>query len=293
MTQSRRVRILSSARQLTRWSHQKAARLCCQWAVLFRGGASFGLIIALGCAGSPTPLSVTPDAQGLWDQAETARIAGQHSEAAELYSSFHRYHYRDPRSAEALLNAGVEYRQAGQPSSAREYLIAATTLTNPRIKPYAQLQLGYLERSEGQYAAAAMRFAESANSAFESETKAEALLEAGFALQRAGAFDEATRPLTAVVNMKDISPRFASEARQALKQPSYFTVQVGAFASNERAANLLSGLKSDRFSGRIEIDNSGPQQLYRVYCGQFARRPEVEAHAQKLSAKGYSVLIRP
>jgi len=192
-----------------------------------------------------------------------------------------------------LLNAGVEFRQAGQPSSAREYLVAAISLTNPRIKPFAQLQLGYLERSEGQFAAAAMRFAESASSALEAETKAEALLEAGLALQRAGAFEEATRPLTAVVNMSEIAPQFAIEARLALQQPAYFTVQVGAFASHERAANLISQLTSDQFKGKIVIENSGPQPLHRVYCGQFTRRPDVEGHAQKLGAKGYSVLIRP
>ena len=240
-----------------------------------RGRRSFGIagdarrawlilaVLAIGCAGgAPLVENTPPDAEDLWGRAESARLAGRDSEAADLYATFYRHHYRDPRAAEALLNAGVAHRRAGEPTSARSHLITAAGLGDDRITPHAQLQLGYLERGEGQYAAAAMRFEDAARSARDVETRAEALLEAGISLQRAGAFEEATRPLRACLDLAEVAPRFAEEAREVLARDPSFTVQVGAFARRSHATERSAALVGAGFPAEVRASDATGTSLY-------------------------------
>ena len=251
--------------------------------------------LTVGCFGTPNQpatAEVSPPDQ-LWEQAELARVAGRHAEAAELYATFHRFHYRDPRAAEALLDAGTEFRRAGNIDRARDHLITAAQKGDPRIAPHAWLQLGYLERAEGQFAAAAMRFQDAAQSAMEIETRAEALLEAGLSMQRAGAFAEAARPLNACVQLRSQAPKHAEEAERALRQPPFFTVQIGVFKARERAENLMKKLANSNLEATMDMRPSETGAVFRVTSGQFARRPEAERHAQRIKALGHEAWIQP
>lgn len=261
-------------------------------------GISIGLAALLaaaaGCSGPGTRAAIAPEKETLWRDAEEARIAGDHARAADLYATFYRFHYEDPRAPAALLEAGAEFRRAGMPARAREHLLVAAEKDDPRIAPLATLQLGYLERSEGQHAAAAMRFADAAQLAQDPETRAEALLESGISLQKAGAFAEAARPLTACAELAGVAPRHAAEARLALAQEPYFTVQTGAFQERARAAEQIHRLQGAGFPAEVrEVAGEGGT-LHRVTSGRFQRRPEAEEHAQRLSrALGSEVMIRP
>ena len=255
--------------------------------------ALLALLPLCGCFGGPEKIADAPDADSLWEQAEVARVSGRHDEAATLYATFHRYHHRDERAAEALLDAGTEYRRAGSIRQARDHLVTAIQRGDARITPHACMQLGYLERAEGNYAAAAMRFGEAARVATDVETRADALLEQGHSLQRAGAFAEARRPLTACAELADIAPRHAKEARDALRQPPYFTVQVGAFQERKHADALALRISAAKISARVLEDASGAVPLYRVISGEFPRRPEAKARATKLESLGFDALIKP
>ncbi|MHC4934901.1 MAG: tetratricopeptide repeat protein [Planctomycetota bacterium] len=258
---------------------------------------TLGGLTITGCSGGGSPRASEPTvaravaAEELWQRAEVARVAGRHEEAALLYSTFHRSHPTDPRSTEALLDAGTELRRAGRVEEARNQLLAAASRGDPRITPHAWLQLGYLERTEDQFAGAAMRFRDAAITATDDETRAEALLEAGLALQRAGAFTEARAPLEQCLRLAAAAPRHAQEAREALKIPGHFTVQVGVFEARERAEQLMAQLQADGFPAQLEEDGAEPR--FRVTSGRFARRPEVITHADRLQARGYPVWIKP
>ena len=248
-----------------------------------------------GCFGPPQKPAVAevPSPDELWERAELARVSGRHGEAAELYSTFHRYHYRDPRAAEALLDAGTEFRRAGNIDRARDHLITAAQKGDPRIAPHAWLQLGYLERAEGQFAAAAMRFQDAAQLAQEAETRAEALLEAGLSMQRAGAFAEAARPLEACAALQSQAPRHAAEAKRALRQPPFFTVQVGVFQDRGRAEEVMKRLAASNLEATIDSRTNDGSAVFRVTSGQFTRRPEAERHAKRLKTLGHEAWIQP
>ena len=259
-----------------------------------------GVLLALtlaGCFGDSTrrddPIAASPPADTLWERAEVARIAGRHSEAAELYATFHRYHARDPRAAEALLDAGTEFRRAGRLDDARNHLVTAAQRGDVRITPHAWLQLGYLERSQEQFAGAAMRFRDAAIAATDLETRAEALLEAGLSLQKAGAFREARIPLEECIALDATAPVHAAEARVALEQPPHFTVQVGVFRERSHADELVGRLARERFAAVVEEISVEGLIHHRVTSGEFSRRPEAQAHADRLERAGHSVWIKP
>jgi len=252
------------------------------------------IALASGCSGPERRSATVPEKDSLWGEAERARLAGDHAVAAERYATFFRFHYQDDRAPAALLEAGAEFRRAGMPERARDHLIVAAERRDPRIAPLACLQLGYLERSQGQHAAAAMRFADAAALAQEPETRAEALLEAGISLQKAGAFAEAARPLGACAELSAVAPQHAAEARLALAQEPFFTVQTGAFAERSRAAEQVARLEVAGFPAEVKQVAAGDAPLHRVTSGRFPRRPEAEEHARRLARTlGSEVMVRP
>lgn len=258
------------------------------------GGFVLLAALATGCFGPEVRPEPTPDAESLWSRAEGARLAGSHDEAADLYTTFYRFHYQDPRAGEALLDAGAEFRLAGRPERAREHFVAAAERKDSPISALAYLQLGYLERSEGQHAASAMRFGDAAQFAIDEETRAEALLEAGISLQKAGAFSEAHRPLAACVKLEEVAPKHAAEARIALAQEPFFTVQVGAFSQDSRAGDLVSRLAAAGFPAEIRAVTTNGNLLHRVSSGQFSRRPEADAYALRIGRElGLDAIVRP
>ncbi len=255
-----------------------------------------GILPLVGCFGTPRAgdeVAEAPEADSLWELAEIARVSGRHDEAATLYATFHRYHYRDDRAAEALLDAGTEFRNAGSIDKARDHLVTAAQRGDARIAPHAWMQIGYLERAEGNFAAAAMRFDDAARTALDPETRAEALLEQGISLQRAGAFSEARRPLTECAKLETSAPRHAAEARVALRQPPHFTVQVGVFQDRERAQALALQLSGSKIVTRVLEETVEGILLHRVVSGQYTRRPEAEAQARKIKFLGHEALIKP
>lgn len=248
-----------------------------------------------GCGGGAQPRTAGPaDADTLWQRAESDRIADRHESAAGWYSEFARWYPSDPRTPEALLGAGTAYRRAELPDLARAHLTAAGDQKDPAVTAQAWLQLGYLERAEGQYAESAMRFQEAARSAELPETRAEALLEGGISLRKAGAFEEARRPLTACAELAEVAPRHAAEAREVLAADPFFTIQVGAFVDPAHAAELARSLVEAGFDAEVRPGRSGVQEVHRVVSGRFARRPEAVRHAEALRTRfGGDPIIRP
>lgn len=90
----------------------------------------------------------------------------------------------------------------------------------------------------------------------------------------------------AVERQADMGP--AALVRGVEKGPVY--LQVGAFASASRAADLSNRLRADGFDPRIEIGVVDGQGYYRVRLGPY-RMPEqesvVEANRRRLAQRGY------
>ena len=70
-----------------------------------------------------------------------------------------------------------------------------------------------------------------------------------------------------------------------------FTVQVGSFSSQENARELERSL-ADGFQGVEVVRRTvGTDTYYRVWVGDFSRRADASAMAEKLARRGHSVLV--
>lgn len=84
------------------------------------------------------------------------------------------------------------------------------------------------------------------------------------------------------------------EAVNGGPEPDFFTVQVGAFAQEERADKLYMELKQKGEEAYIILpDPEAKPALYRVRVGKFTSSDDAEDLAEKLSAKGYPTKVFP
>lgn len=83
-------------------------------------------------------------------------------------------------------------------------------------------------------------------------------------------------------------------ANQGLACPLvYYSVQVGSFASQQNARNLVQKLTQKGYPAYIEESSLQGRVVYRVRVGKFRLRQEALKLAEKLSRQGYPIKISP
>jgi len=254
------------------------------------------LMLALvGCSSPPSaPVAsgTSPEADTRWRQARTAWLLEQYEDAQRHFSNFAEQHISDPRRQEALLSAGICAQHRGRRVEAAGLLAEVVSIEGPLIAR-ALLQIGYLELNENPQRAV-LRFQRAGEHATDPETRAEALLEAGIALQRCGRFEEAEASLKACVHIEEASG-LADRARLQLENDPWFTVQAGAFLQRSNAEKLTRSLANAGFPAEIRTPGRRGSPLYRVTSGRFNERREAQAHARevRLHLGGDSPVVLP
>ena len=70
-----------------------------------------------------------------------------------------------------------------------------------------------------------------------------------------------------------------------------FTVQVGSFALSENARSLQRSLAETLPGVEVVRRTVGAETYFRVWVGDFARRADAQAMAERLASRGLSVLV--
>ena len=97
----------------------------------------------------------------------------------------------------------------------------------------------------------------------------------------------AVRPGTIPVRLRVVAlPGSTAEIRRG-----FFTVQVAAFSSEDRAAMLKGVLDRDWAETYVQRAEMGGRTLYRVRVGKAVTRGEAQRLAQRLAAAGYDVIV--
>jgi len=83
-------------------------------------------------------------------------------------------------------------------------------------------------------------------------------------------------------------------AKQLLEEKQFFTVQVGAFLSRERALNLVGELRlKGQYGYIVETEDKKGNIFYRVRVGEVASLDAANKLKERLSTLGYPALIYP
>ncbi|RJP29065.1 MAG: SPOR domain-containing protein [Candidatus Omnitrophota bacterium] len=77
------------------------------------------------------------------------------------------------------------------------------------------------------------------------------------------------------------------------KDVTYYSVQVGAFSSQDNAKNLVQELLKKGYSAYIEEATLDSSSSYRVRVGKLSEKQDAESLGKQLSAEGYPTKICP
>lgn len=230
---------------------------------------------------SPTASPGNRIATRQWQAARTAWLLDDVAAAQLSFSHFAEQNPADPRRGEALLTAGICAQRRGRNDEA-DGLLREAQACGGAISARALLQRGYLVATERPQLAAP-RFSEAARIAVELETRAEAWLQHGIALQRSGRFEEALQPLKMCAAQK-AALGLAARARLHLQYDPWFTVQVGAFLESAHALRQLQQLERAGLPAEMRSPGRKGSPLHRVLSGRFDRREQASRHALRVRA---------
>lgn len=86
----------------------------------------------------------------------------------------------------------------------------------------------------------------------------------------------------------------AYTAKQLLEEKQFFTVQVGAFLSRERALSLVGELRlKGQYGYIVETEDKKGSKFYRVRVGEVASLDAANKLKEKIATLGYPALIYP
>jgi hypothetical protein len=75
------------------------------------------------------------------------------------------------------------------------------------------------------------------------------------------------------------------KSNQARQNPSYYTVQVGSYKTQNAAKKLLTSLVAKGYDAVIQVAHRGERLLYRVHVNRHDNREEAVVVAQRLAIK--------
>lgn len=89
------------------------------------------------------------------------------------------------------------------------------------------------------------------------------------------------------------APSLLQEEVRQKPEAVVYSVQVGAFASEDNAKKLIRELSAKGYSSYNEHSTQGDKDMYRVKTGKFASLEEARAVEASLSKEGYPTKICP
>jgi len=170
--------------------------------------------------------------------------------------------------AQAAFVAGVAATRLDEPMAARRYLGTAVRSNDPLLSGRALVQLGVLERAEGNRLAAAKSF-ENAAAKLPGEESGQALLLAAEDFRSVGRQTQARRCLDrATASSGDT----ANKARLRLESTGY-AIQFGSFAQRDNATRHATTVRAEvRRSGLGEVRIRLESGNWKVQAGAFPDR---------------------
>jgi len=199
---------------------------------------------------------------------------------------------REGYSAEILYLLGLNYLKAGNYAKARVYFRkVAKSYKRSDYYEAALIKLadaffleGNFDKAEGLYEFVLKNFP---------ETNYEALIYLRFAQI---AFKEGRwRDKDKYVSKLKAEYPQAAERQLAdilATRDNFFTVQVGAFSSEDNARSLLKALKA-KYPAYLDRDKIGTSTIFKIKVGRYASRKEAQNVYYQLAKEGYPAIIYP
>jgi len=114
----------------------------------------------------------------------------------------------------------------------------------------------------------------------------------GVAYLRQAKWDEAENYLGQVIRNYPYSSRKPLAQEKMPAEDRFFSVQVGAFRTREKANRVTRDLSKRGFDSFIRVINRSGTPYYCVRTGRFSSWNEVKKHAHRVEAAGFRDVLK-
>ena len=111
--------------------------------------------------------------------------------------------------------------------------------------------------------------------------------------RKLGLWNESRATLQALMAQAPNSLEAAQAGNLLQAEDFFFSVQVGAFATQTNAVRLKEELQRRGYEAAISLTAMQGKEFHRVRVGQFARREEAEGEADRLKKEGFPGKVVP
>ena len=210
-------------------------------------------------------------------------IEEDYSGAERLFEAFVVHFPRSPRRGEAFIYLGECADRRRDHDGSREFYEKGAAQPNENVAAHAHLKLGEWYARAESFREAIQHFERTIQLAVDSETRLEAQLKIGIALQKMGNFSAAKSFLERCSRNID-SVRIADLARYRLQVEAYVTVQVGAFGNREHALQRAQVLRAQHIEAEVLPPTQRGNPYFRVISGRFTDRSAARERLRSIEA---------
>jgi TolA-binding protein len=229
-------------------------------------------------------------------------LAGSYGAAAPVLRQFVAEQPSNPRVAEAQYALGAIALKSGQPQEAQARFRACLGCSPSRqLAASAAVGLARCHLQRGAYAECKEACLEILRGDPACPRADEVLFLLAEAAERSRQATEAVRIYRKLVAEFRGSPwAQKAEARLTGRSPEpeaspsgQYSVQVVAFASEEKASEHAGLLRGRRYPASVVKVRSGGSNLYTVRVGPYASRADAQRVASRLRAEGFEPIVKP
>lgn len=262
-------------------------------------------LVTLSVAAISAPLSAVGQESGPAPDLDAIEAAADRGDAGAARPALAAYLADGPPAPDPAARARLDYligRLATEPDSAEvAYLRAAIDGAGPYASR-ARLRLSQLQLARGDHARAAEQLARLRADDPGGELvpvswvwSARAAEQAGDATAACAAWASALSALGPSHPVHDEARQGRSRCEQGARQPDEvdtFTVQLGAFGTEDAALRLRDGAAGMGVAVRVDRP-SGGVHVYRVRSGRFGSREAAERLAERFREHGFEAIAVP
>jgi len=260
-----------------------------------RSGATaiIACLVVVACASCTWFVKSGPPTDPLYQQATKQFLAQSYPSAMATYTKYIESDNGSGHAADAYYGRGMCSFAQGNYFAARRDFERCLSKTNDKdLQSAALLRLGECYMREERFHKAENVYRRLLKKFPYSAKRDDVLYLLGVACLRQAKWDEAENYLGQVIRNYPYSSRKPLAQEKMPAEDRFFSVQVGAFQTREKAESVRQALAKRRIESFIRVINRSGTSFYCVRTGRFSSWDKVKQHAQQVEAAGFKGVLK-
>ncbi|MEW6356819.1 MAG: tetratricopeptide repeat protein [Planctomycetota bacterium] len=255
--------------------------------------APVACLLAAACASCTWFAKPGPPTDPLYQQATKQFLGQNYPSAMATYTKYIESNKGSDYAADAYYGRGMCSFAQGNYFAARQDFERALSKTNDKdLQATILLRLGECYMREERFKEAEDVYNRLLKKFPYSAKRDDVLYFLGVACLRQAKWDEAENYLGQVIRNYPYSTRKPLAQEKMPAEDRFFSVQVGAYQTRDKALAIQQDLSKRGLDSFIRVINRSGTTYYCVRTGRFASWDEVKQHAQRLEVAGFKDILK-